>query len=495
MLKGFTRKFKPLEILSEEQVDEIHRATLGVLWETGVTFHHEKALKLFQKNGCKIDHEEKRVHFPPGLVEESLRNAPSNFHLKARDRKSDLIIGGNVVYFGNFPGMQTVDLDTWEPRVATRKENYDGVKILDALDNFHFFDAYSPYFGFEGVPPVMGIPESCAGKIRNSTSIQNTGYANDCEIFCIQMSQAVEADLLGRCLAAPPLTYYTDAVEAAFRYIEAGFPVMSVAGGVSGGTYPATISGSIVVGNAEIIAAIVLTQLVKPGNGNIAASFTFPENMRTGAPSFGQIGISLFHVIFNQMWRKYGIPIYGSADAPSSSKEIDFQCGYERGINASIDALSGANLLVTFGGLYGELTWHPVLAILDDDIAGMIGRFLEGVIVSDEAIALNLINEVGPIPGFYLNKEHTRKWWEKEQFMPKAADLLTQFEWMKTGKKNCMDYAKERMEEILATHKVSPSLTPSQEDSIERILNEAKKYYREKGLISDDDWAVYKEKR
>lgn len=491
MLKGFTRKFKPLEILTEAQVEEIHWATLDVLWQTGVTFHHEKALQLFEKNGCKVDYQEERVHFPPGLVEECLRKAPSSFRFKARDPKNDLIYGGNAVYFGNMPGMQTVDLDTWEPRAATRKENYDGVTVLDALENCHFMDAYTPYFGFEGVPEVMKIPESCAAKIRNSTLVQGTGYSMDCEIFCIQMSQAVGADLIGRCIAAPPLTYYGDAVEAAFRYIEAGFPVQLGAGGIMGATYPATIAGSVVIGNAECIAGIVLTQLVKPGHENMVDSFTFPANMRTGAPGFGQIGISLFHVVFNQMWRKYGFPIYGNADTPSSSKEIDFQCGYERAISFTINALSGANSMHIYGGLHGELTYHPIQSILDDDIAGMVGRFLEGVIVSNETIALDLIERVGPIPGQYLNTTHTREWWRKEQFVPKAADLLTYPEWMKAGKKGCVDYAKERMEEILATHKVSIPLTPGQEEDIERILNEARKYYRDKGLISDAEWAVY----
>ena len=102
---------------------------------------------------------------------------------------------------------------------------------------------------------------------------------------------------------------------------------------------------------------------------------------------------------------------------------------------------------------------------------------MESVEVNDETMALDLINEVGPIPGFYLNKEHTRKWWKKEQFVPKVADRLTYPEWLKAGKKSCLDYAKERMGEILATHKVSLPLTRSQEEDIERILNEARKLF------------------
>jgi len=145
-------------------------------------------------------------------------------------------------------------------------------------------------------------------------------------------------------------------------------------------------------------------------------------------------------------------------------------------------ALSGANIIQLHGGIYGEIAYHPVQSILDDDIAGMIGRFIEGVEVNDETLAIDLIEEVGPIPGFYLNKEHTRKWWKKEQFVPRTADRLTYPEWIRTGKKDCISYAKERMEEILTTHKPKP-LTDSQEKEIEKILEEARKYYKKKGKL------------
>ena len=135
------------------------------------------------------------------------------------------------------------------------------------------------------------------------------------------------------------------------------------------------------------------------------------------------------------------------------------------------------------GTVYGELTAHPVQAILDDDISGMVGRFLEGITVNDETLAVDLIKEVGSGPDFYLGKEHTRKWWQTEQFIPAVADTLTLPEWLKGGKKTAIDLAKEKMEEILATHKVSIPLTASQEEEIEKILSEARKFYKKKGLL------------
>jgi len=134
------------------------------------------------------------------------------------------------------------------------------------------------------------------------------------------------------------------------------------------------------------------------------------------------------------------------------------------------------------GGIHGELTFHPVQAVLDDDIAGMIRRFMGGVKVDEDTMATELIEEVGPIPGFYLSKEHTKKWWKKEQFLPKVADRSNYSEWVKKGKKTALDYAKKRVKEILDRHQPTP-LSEDQEKEIKKILKKARKYYEEKGLM------------
>jgi trimethylamine--corrinoid protein Co-methyltransferase len=290
-IKAFTRRFKPLDILTEEQVQEIHRGTLEVLWETGIRFEHKRALQILEKNGCKVDYDNYRVQFPPGLVEESLRKCPSVWSGKARDPEDNVTIGGSTTYFAPFPGADIVDLDTWGYRKATRKEMYDGLVVLDALETVGCILQYTPYFAFEGVPPAMVMPECMAAKIRSSTKWNAEGFSNDSEIFTIQMAQAVGADMYVPCLPAPPLTYYTDTIEAALRAVEADFPVKVGDGAVYGGTAPATIAGATISNNAELIAPIVLLQCVKPGARILASNFNFPQNMRTGSPAFGQIGI------------------------------------------------------------------------------------------------------------------------------------------------------------------------------------------------------------
>jgi trimethylamine--corrinoid protein Co-methyltransferase len=192
----------------------------------------------------------------------------------------------------------------------------------------------------------------------------------------------------------------------------------------------------------------------------------------------------------NQMLRKYQIPSCPGSGFTSTSKKIDYQTAYEKSLGALISALSGANLQIFQGGSSAELLYHPVLSILDDDVAGWIGRFLEGVTVTDDTLAIDLINQVGPIPGHYLGTSHTREWWRREQWLPQSADLEAYPVWIRSGKKDALALAKERMEEILATHKPSP-LTPDQERAIDSILQEARGYYRKRNLISDAEWSSY----
>jgi trimethylamine--corrinoid protein Co-methyltransferase len=482
MLRGFTRNFKPLDILAEEQVKTIHRGTLDVLQETGIRVEHERALKLFADYGCQADFDKNMVRIPGWLVEDCLHKCPSSFLVKARDPKNDVRLGGSTLYFENSIGMNTVDLDTWEPRAATMSEHQDGVKALDALDSLHLVNAYTPYSQIDRIPPCMTMVESFASRIRNSAKCQAAGHSNDSEMFTIRMGKIAETDLLGTVVASSPLTYYADAAQAMLRFVQAGFPITIGSGALMGASAPATVAGATVTNNAELIAGIVLAQLTMPGTGVLVSDSVYPMDMRREQPAFGGVGAALHNAIFNQVWRSYGIPTCSWIAGITSSKRIDFQCAYERAMTALLCALSGSSVISLHGAIYGELTWHPVQAVLDDDIAGWIGRCIQGTEVTDETLAINLIERVGPIPGQYLSEKHTRRWWKMEQFVPEAADRVPYPEWVEKGRNGALTLAAERLEEILATHEVSP-LPPDQEKAIGEVLGEARRYYTQRDMM------------
>ena len=489
-MKGFVRNFPPLNILSEEDIESVHRGMLRILSTTGVRLEHEPSLRVLESAGCKVDHEQRRVYIPPALVEESIRLAPSSFPLRARDPDNSIMMGGNTLYFAPAPGQNTVDLDTWEPRQATRQEYYDGVRVLDYLPTMHFFTTYTPYFGYAGVPPCMSMLESLAARVRNSSKCVVVGHSHGSEQFAIQIAQALGIEVIGTCTAAPPLTYFEDALESAFHLAEAGMAVRIVGAPVMGASAPATLAGGLVSNLVEVMAGIVLVQVIRPGTRVMVLDFAMPMNMSTGAPAFGNVAVCIHISAFNQLFRHYGIPTY-NADGYPGSKQPDFQSAYEKSFRAIFTAVSGGSSRPLHGGVYGELSHHPLQAVLDDDIAGMVGRYLEGMTVNDETLALDLIEQIGPVPGHFLGQAHTRKWWRAEQYLPHAADSLTYPEWMNQGKKGCVDYARERLEGILQTHKPL-ALTPAQESDVERILEDARMHYQRLGQISTGEMEAYR---
>ncbi len=477
--KGIVRKIGLLEMLAESEVERLHEATLKVLWETGVRFESEWALDFLAANGCKVDRETHRVHFPRELVGTCLAQAPRSFVVKAPKPENDLVLGGEGMYFTHSSGMETVDLTTFEPRKATLKEYVDCVRVLDALDTVDLLGAY-PFFGYEGVPPAMAIPEGVALKMRYSGKHQMEACSNDNEIFTIQMAQATGQEITGIVGYSAPLMWGREAIDGARRIVEAGFHLTTVDGCVRGGIAPVTLAGGIVVSNAAHLSMIVLTQLLRPGHRISVGHFSLPMNMSTGAPAFGQIDSSISNVMFNQVWRWYGIPCSNGSPGYVNAKVMDFQAGYEKMAAAMLAALSGAGFILLHLGVSGEITAHPLQAILDEDVAGMIGRFLAGEEVSDETIALDLIAEVGPLPGHYMDKRHTIKWWRKEQYVPRAADRLSYPQWLSGGRKVALDYARERMEGMLADEPKS-MLTDSQEEDLRRILAEARTFFEKRG--------------
>jgi trimethylamine--corrinoid protein Co-methyltransferase len=490
-IKGIKRNFPPLEILTADEMEAIDRAILQVLWETGVTFHHEEALKVFEQSGCKVDRDNDRVRFPPWLVKECLAKCPSSFRVKARNPDNDLILegAGDTTYIKLGVGMTGLDLDTWTPQAPSRKEFYDYMKVVDGLPYYHIMSCF-PFFGFKGVPECMLLVESNASKIRCSSKPQQEGGVLDNHLWNIKMAKAVGMDLLLLLNPAAPLTYYRETAQLIFDYVAEDQPFHCVTGPVAGSTGPATVVGSIITQSAETMAGMCLAQLLHPGHRVWAGNMMMVQNMRTGSPSFSAIENALGEVIHVQMWRHYKIPCWCSDSAWGDSKQIDYQAGYELNMPAMIQALAGASAMFFGGSLTAELTGHWYKAVMDHDVAGMIARFLSGVTVNDDTMAVDLIDKVGPIPGYFLNTAHSREWWKKEQFVPKTVDQDSFEIWAQKGKKTALDHAKEVFDKILATHQPEP-LTPEQEKAVEGILQEARQHYREQGQISDSEWAAY----
>ncbi|NQV05110.1 trimethylamine methyltransferase family protein [bacterium] len=490
MLKGFTRRYPPLEMLSAEEMESIHRGALYTLEKTGMRIEHAGAQKLLGDAGCSIDAEAGRVRFPTALVEECLRSAPTHFRIRARDPEQDVMVGGDTFYFMQGMGMKYVDLETWELRPATADEHRDAMIVADALPNTHLAEAWEIYTDRVDIPPVMAMLENLASGIRYSSKAQVAGNIQDSEIYAIQMAQAVGIDLFPEIEHASPLTIGVGGVDAAFRYMDAKMPMCPALGVAMGAQGPATIAGSLVLQTAETMGWAVLTQLYSPGAPIAIHHGAGGMDMRTGIDIWGGPATSVSTAMLNQILRRYGIPSWSNAGFASDSKTIDFQAGFEKSTGALMAALSGGQLQLFQGGSSTELLYSPALSVMDDDVAGWIGRVLQGARIDDETMAVDVINDVGPIPGQFLSQAHTREWWNKEDYFLTSTDHQPYSEWVTTGKQEMLDHARDQVEEILATHTPMP-LTADQESGIEDALEDARSRYRGDGAITDEEWSRY----
>jgi trimethylamine--corrinoid protein Co-methyltransferase len=206
-------------------------------------------------------------------------------------------------------------------------------------------------------------------------------------------------------------------------------------------------------------------------------------DMESGNLFFGAIGSGFHQMAFNQIYRElYRIPTSNAMAAFPNSKLIDYQNAFEKTHLALSAALSGASMIAFTGAVSQELAWSPLQAVIDNDSVNIIGRYIEGFEISSDTIAADLITEVGQSPGSFLGKKHTRENWKKEYYVPKTFDRLSYQDWERAGKQSLIDKAIIRVTEILNTHNPRP-LSDEQEKEIQKILKDARDYYRKKELL------------
>lgn len=484
--------FPYVDILDKESFRKVCEGVSQVLEKTGVTVQSEKMRKALKDYGCQTDEALERVYFGREVVERALGTSPQGFEIRAREEKNHVHLKpGKTTQFINACGTSLFHADTQEAALPTRKEFYDYIRLLDALPNLDFQNCF-PFFGFQKVPECMKLLESVAAKYRVSTKAQIEGTVFDNYRFTTEMAKAVGADLCQIVNSAAPLTYFTETAEQIFHYTEAGLPFHFAAGPTRGLTSPMGAAGAVVSNNAECLAGLVMAQAVRPGSRVWMNSMIMTPNMATGKPAFGDIGNSYTDMAFNQYWRHYRIPCWSNAASWTSAKTMDYQAGFEQSLALLSQALSGSTVISYQGGLYAELYASPLKAVIDDDVVGMTKRLMRGIDTSAEGLSLELIHETGPIPGSFMESDETLENWREECYVPTVSSRQSYEDWLRTGRKNVVELAGDRMKKLLETH-TAPRLDAGKEQALEDILKDAREYYRRTGRISGEEWNIYQE--
>ena len=478
-MRGFQKR-NYLNILSNDEVYNIHIATLEVLEHTGVVVREERALKLLDQAGAVVDYKKNLVKIPDYLVKEAVDKTPKSFTWHARNPKNNLRIGGEPTKFG--PGsecMNIIDLETGECRLPTKKDAEQLVRLMDALENIHI--NYPPA-SLSDVPEQVSNIYSFAITIKNTSKCTLGGASGKTNSHdYIRMTAALvggeeelrkKPTIAGYVDPVSPLIHDKPMIEGLMEYASYGQPIFITVMALAGATGPATLAGILVQQNAEILSGLLIAHLVNPHAPVIYGTVSCPLDMQTGVSSTGSPEAGLLSAAAAQIARYYGIP--SDVGAQSNAKVPDAQASYEKTMSLIMAVMAGADFIDLFAGsMESYLTTSYEQMVIDNELAGMALRCAEGIEVNAETMAKDVIDRVGP-GGHYLADKHTLEWFRKEHYRPKLSDRKTRVDWEKSGGKDIREEARNRAKEILATHEPEP-IDPTIWREIELIIKDVEK--------------------
>lgn len=448
--------------LSQKQVSQIHKATLEVLSNTGVEISNKEAQELLANAGARIEKETNRVYLPAKLIEKSIESAPSEVLLAGREEKNDLLLGGKRVYLGTGgTALNVLDLKN-SRRPSTLEDCRNTAKLVDALDNIHFF--VLPVYPNELPKEEVDVNRFYAAMQNTTKHIMGGVYTIDGIRKVIKIAETIaggQKKLRERpfismitCIMSP-LKFDATYTELMLEVARQGIPLATPSCPLAGATSPVTLAGTLVQQNAETLAGIVLTQQVNPGAPVLYSAVPTTVDIRTMDFLFGSVEIGLLNAAITQLAQFYNLPIY-STSGVSDSKIPDVQAGYEKAATAMLCALAGSNYVHDCAGLIERgMTVSYAQYIIDNEINGMVMRAVRGIDVNKDSIAVDVINKVGPA-GNYLSEKHTLKYMRSEFFLSQLSDRQSYHRWKEQGEKDGWQRANEIAEGILANHMPTP---------------------------------------
>ena len=470
---------RTVEVLSRDEIHEVHQAVLAILKDPGIRIKHEEALDIFKRGGADVDLEKQAVHIPSSLVDYALNHAPRFMTVCGRDPKYDLKSYNGIHYSSGHGATFIIDIDTGERRPSTKKDLENNVRIHDALENTHFI--------FPEIYP-QDVPEAVLDRHISQALLSNT----EKPVIATAFSGKGAKDLLKMGIAIAgseealrqrpmftvslgiisPFSFEPNRVDALIEMCRFGHPFQIYTIPSAGTTSPVTLAGTLVLMVAELLSGLVLTQLVNPGVPVRLMGYAGTSDMRSGDFTFGSPEKTLMAAALAQMLRFYGVPM-GVHGSTTRANALDAQVGYETGILNLFSALSGSDVIIecTSASLENTATSFPEQAIIGNEICSFINRILQGIEVNSDTLAVDVIREVG-LGGEYLTHTHTMEHFRAEQWDAELGNRMTMEAWEKDGALDIRAKAREKLKTILATHQPKP-LEPEVQKKLQKIVDEA----------------------
>ena len=464
--------FKPrMQVINEEQIKQIHMASLEVLERTGIKMTHPRAVEMLSGAGARVDGN--RIHIPAWMVEDALRKAPSRVVLGNRKGERSVFLEGDKSWFG--PSLDCLDyLDPLtDERIRFTSEHCRvTATIADALPNFQW-------------TMTIGMADDQPPEIADKViARQALTYCEKPLVFCCNDAQSERAIYEMALLIcggkenfekAPtvvqysepisPLEYYDPAVEKMLFTVENGIPLINFPAPQAGGSAPATFAGTVVQGSAESLSGLVLAQLARPGAPFIYGAFATIMDMRTSIFSYGAPELTLMVGAMAQMAQYYQLPFFGTAGC-TDAKFCDAQAATEATFQCLTAAAVGSGLVHDCSSWmdHGSLV-SPAFMVLVNEMLFNVNQLMNGLPVTDETLAVDVIDSVGP-GGHYLQHPHTLEHFQDVRY----SDLFERKiygQWESEGGKRFEERLRETTRKAMA-HEPAP-LDPEVVKELDRM--------------------------
>ncbi|UCD97978.1 MAG: trimethylamine methyltransferase family protein [Chloroflexota bacterium] len=482
-MSGETPRLNPinsrfrLQILEKKQLQDFQSATLEILEEVGIHCPSEKVRKIYQAHGAIVDPVTMVVRFPPQVILEAMAAAPRFYTMAARKPEFDLVLDGKNFYCATDGcGTETIDFETRQRRESTKDDVAKMAIVSDYLDSIGF---YWPIVSAQDFPATAPLQELDAS-FRNTIKHVQTETVMDEKMarYAVEMARVIAGDDLEMRARPPlsslictiaPLAQDAGGMEAALVFAEAGLPVGFMSMANVGSTGPATISGTLVAADAEIVAAMVLVQMAFPGAPTYHSMMPGIMHPRTGAYLGTAPEGELPYVVGVELAHKWGVPTLAGIFGTDA-----MQPGWESAAEAvgplMLCAMCGAETGSGLGLLESCTVLYPEAVVLDTEIYHRVRIDLAGIDTSPGAFALEVIKNVGP-RGHYLGQRHTREHLRKIHFSE-----LTAVPAENGGFRDPLEVAQEKLDWILENHHPDP-LDNNKQAEISKILSAAQREF------------------
>lgn len=451
-----------VEVLSSNEVEMIHKATLKILEQIGIKVPNDECLDMCQKYGAKVDKASSTVKIPAGLMEEILDKVRREKLLEEKENEG---LKGEIS-----TQIYMIDYETKTRRYGVLDDVMKGIALVEHLNNIKQANAVViPH----DVPSNMTDVESYRLIFSYSTKPGRTYILSAVSAkYIAEMAKVMGRKETYLLETVSPLQFRKESLETALVFVKSGQMVKMGPMVIAGATGPMTLAGTLTLQNAECLASLFLIHVLTGQFGAYCAG-GHSIDLKTMLCSFGSPNQALLGIATAQMGRFYGMKVRTNSGLTDALMP-DFQAGFEKGVNAVFSCLAGTVDVGCQGIVGADQGFSMEQLVLDNEWLDFYNFIHKGIEVTEDAIGLDVIEQVG-IGGNFISEEHTVKYMKDNYWKPVTFNRECWDYWIAEGSKSILDKAHEVVQSAVAGYKsIEPVIGQSKFEEINYIAKAAR---------------------